>query len=154
MAKFMDKFKYFIGIDDYEDEEEYFEEYEDVELIEGGGANMYDTSSSGGTNKNVNNVVSIHTNDMNMKIVIHEPQSYDEAPKIVDDLKKKKVAVVNFESLDLNLKRQIFDFVSGALYSMEGKIQKVTTDIFIVAPKSVQIDGLKDELKDKGIFTW
>ncbi len=154
MAKFMDKFKYFIGIDDYEDEDEYFEEYEDVELIEGGGANMYDTSSSGGTNKNVNNVVSIHTNDMNMKIVIHEPQSYDEAPKIVDDLKKKKVAVVNFESLDLNLKRQIFDFVSGALYSMEGKIQKVTTDIFIVAPKSVQIDGLKDELKDKGIFTW
>ncbi|HEY4544270.1 MAG TPA: cell division protein SepF [Tissierellaceae bacterium] len=154
MAKFMDKFKYFIGIDDYEDEDEYFEEYEDVELIEGGGANMYETSSNAGTNKNVNNVVSIHTNDMNMKIVIHEPQSYDEAPKIVDDLKKKKVAVVNFESLDLNLKRQIFDFVSGALYSMEGKIQKVTTDIFIVAPKSVQIDGLKDELKDKGIFTW
>lgn len=148
MANFMDKFKYFVGIADEYDDDEY-EEYEEIEMIEdGGNANMYDS------NKNINNVVSIHTNDLNMKIVIHEPQSYDEAPKIVDDLKKKKVAVVNFENLDLNLKRQIFDFVSGALYSMEGKIQKVTTDIFIVAPKAVQIDGLKDELKEKGIFSW
>ena len=37
---------------------------------------------------------------------------------------------------------------------MEGKIQKVSKDIFLLAPKHVEIDGLKDELKTKGIFPW
>ena len=89
-----------------------------------------------------------------MKIVVHEPLNYEEAPEIVENLKSRKVVVINFEQLDINLKRQIFDFVNGALYAMEGKIQKVTKDIFILAPNNVEIDGLKEELKTKGIFPW
>ncbi len=89
-----------------------------------------------------------------MKIIVHEPLSYEEAPAIVEDLKSRKAVVVNFEQLDINLKRQIFDFINGALYAIEGKIQKVTKDIFILAPSNVEIDGLKDELKNSGIFPW
>lgn len=155
MGNFVDKVKDFMGIgleDEYEYENEYgYEEDKEVKYIEGDGGAMHNEVND---IKNNNNIVSLHTNNSIMKIVIHEPKSYEEAPKIVDDLKSNKVVVVNFEDLDLNLKRQIFDFISGALYSIEGKIQKVTTDIFIVAPKTVYIDGLKDELKNKGIFTW
>ena len=89
-----------------------------------------------------------------MKIVVHEPLSYDEAPGIIDDLKMRKTAVVNLEQLDMVVKKQIFDFINGGLYAMEGNIQKVTKDIFIFAPENVEIDGLKDELKNKGIFPW
>jgi cell division inhibitor SepF len=62
--------------------------------------------------------------------------------------------VVNFEQLELNIKRQIFDFINGGIYAVEGKIQKVTKDIFILAPSNIEIDGLKDELKSRGIFPW
>ncbi|HCO19215.1 MAG TPA: cell division protein SepF, partial [Tissierellales bacterium] len=31
---------------------------------------------------------------------------------------------------------------------------KVTKDIFILAPSNIEIDGLKDELKNRGIFPW
>lgn len=142
MSNMINKFKYFIGLDDYdEDEEEFFEE-EDFEV-----------PVSTKTKKVNNKVVNIHTN-ANMKIVVHEPLNYEEAPEIVENLKSRKVIVINFEQLDVNLKRQIFDFVNGALYAMEGKIQKVTKDIFILAPNNVEIDGLKEELKTKGIFPW
>lgn len=142
MSNFMDKVKYFIGIDDLEEDEEIFEEEEAI-----------DFPIATKTKKINNKVVNIHTNS-NMKIVVHEPLSYDEAPAIVDDLKSRKAVVVNFEQLDLVIKRQIFDFINGGLYAMEGKIQKVTKDIFILAPLNIEIDGLKDELKSRGIFPW
>lgn len=142
MSKFMDKFKYFIGIDDYEDEEDVFEEEDDLDL-----------PVTTRTKKINNKVVNIHTNS-SMKIIVHEPLSLDEAPAIIDDLKSRKAVVMNFEQLDNTVKRQIFDFINGGLYAIEGKIQKVTKDIFILAPSNIEIDGLKDELKNRGIFPW
>lgn len=148
MANIKDKLKYFIGIDDYEEEEDY---YEDEEIKE---EELYtDTRPKTKTKKFNNNVVNIH-NNTNMKIIVHEPLSYDEAPKIVDDLKQRKAVVVNFEQLDGEIKRQIFDFINGGLYAIEGSIQKVNKDIFILAPTNIEIDGLKNELKNRGIFPW
>lgn len=144
MSNFMDKIKYFIGVQDSEDIER--EEYDDYE-------EAYDAAVPSKLKKINNKVVNIHTNS-NMKIVVHEPLSYDEAPSIIDDLKSRKTVVVNLEQLDNGIKKQIFDFINGGLYAMEGNIQKVTKDIFIFAPSNVEIDGLKDELKNKGIFSW
>lgn len=141
MSNFVNKFKYFIGVDDYEEEEEEFLE-EDLDI-----------PVTTKTKKLNNKVVNIHTNS-SMKIIVHEPLSYEEAPEIVEDLKSRKVVVINFEQLDAALKRQIFDFINGALYALEGKIQKVTKDIFILATNNVEIDGLQDELKTRAIFPW
>ncbi len=148
MGNVMNKIKYFIGVQDLEEDEEMYEDdYEEDD---------YDTNipSKALKSKKVNNkVLNIHTNS-NMKIIVHEPLSYDEAPGIIDDLKYRKTVIVNLEQLESATKKQIFDFINGGLYAMEGNIQKVTKDIFIFAPDNVEIDGLKDELKNKGIFSW
>lgn len=145
MSGFVEKFKYFIGIDDLDFDEEY-DDYEDYQLEE--------LPINTRTKKVNNNVVNIHSAG-NMKLVVHEPLTYEDAPKIVDDLKIRKTVVVNLEQLEPNLKRQIFDFINGGLYSLEGNIQKVTKDIFILAPNNVEIDGnIRDELKNKGVFNW
>src|SRR5690625_5282572 len=141
MSSFMDKFKYFIGIEDYDDEDEVLEE------------EVLDAPVTTQTKRINNKVLNIHTSN-SMKIVVREPLTYEEAPEIVEELKSRKVVVINFEQLDINLKRQIFDFINGALYAIGGKIQKVTKDIFILAPSNVEIDGLKDELKSRGVFPW
>jgi len=145
MSGFVEKFKYFIGIDDLDFDEEY-DDYEDYQLEE--------LPINTRTKKVNNNVVNIHSAG-NMKLVVHEPLTYEDAPKIVDDLKIRKTVVVNLEQLEPNLKRQIFDFINGGLYSLEGNIQKVTKDIFVLAPNNVEIDGnIRDELKNKGVFNW
>lgn len=141
----VEKFKDFMGMNDDDYEDEIYEDSHYEEALE--------QQEQQKLRKVNNNVVSLHTN-INMKIVVHEPLSYDEAPMIVNDLKMRKTVVVNLEQLDVNTKRQIFDFINGGLYSLEGSIQKVTKDIFVLAPNSVEIDGLKDELKSKGIFSW
>ncbi|SHI03890.1 cell division protein SepF [Sporanaerobacter acetigenes] len=142
MSNFMNKFKYFMGLEDLEDEYEEYEDYDEEEL---------DIPQPVKVN---NKVVSIH-NNMNMKLVVHEPLNYEDAPKIIDDLKMRKTVVVNLEELELECKKQIFDFINGGLYALEGNIHKVTKDIFILAPNNVEIDGqLKEDIKSRGLFTW
>ena len=34
------------------------------------------------------------------------------------------------------------------------RIQKVNKDIFILAPSNIELDGLRDELQNKGMFPW
>ncbi len=146
---FMDKFKNFIGIDgDYEDDDLYEEEYEETSVVEEEPA-----KSTFRSKKPNNNVLNLHSNS-EFKITIHEPFSYEESPAIVDDLRLRKAVVLNFEQLDMDVKRQIFDFVNGALYAIDGKIQKVNKDIFILAPSNIELDGLRDELQNKGMFPW
>ncbi len=139
----LDKFKYFIGLDDLE--EEYEEEYE-----------PQDEKKSKIINKNnkKNKIVNIHTNS-NIKLIIYEPKNLEEATKLVDDLKNRRPIVVNLQNLDGEMKRRVFDFITGALFALEGKIQKVSKGIFILAPNNVEIDSnIKEEFKNKGIFPW
>ncbi|WP_425445999.1 cell division protein SepF [Dethiothermospora halolimnae] len=144
--KLFDKFKYIIGIDDLDDE--YIEEEEEQEEDMEKPLNFHSPS------KLNNKVVNIHTNK-NIKMSIHQPTKYDEAPSVVDDLKVKKPVVINLGELDSDIKRQVFDFINGALYSLEGNIQKVDKDIFILAPENVEIDSkIKQEIKSKGLFSW
>lgn len=142
MPNFMNKFKYFMGLEDLDEEYEEYDDYDEEDL---------DIPQSVKVN---NKVVSIH-NNMNMKLVVHEPLNYEDAPKIIDDLKMRKTVVVNLEELELECKKQIFDFINGGLYALEGNIHKVTKDIFILAPNNVEIDGqLKEDIKSRGLFTW
>lgn len=141
---FLDKVKYFIGIDDvYEDEY-----YEDENIYE-----SYEHPEIEKQRQITDPTRNLHT-DTSMTVIVHEPLSYDEAPLIINDLRKRKTVVVNLEQLQSDVKRQIFDFLNGGIYALDGNIQKVTEDIFVFAPNHVAIDGLKDELKSKGIFSW
>lgn len=143
---FMDKVKYFLGFGDDEYDEEYFEdeEFENEEEEPKKEASIF--------TKKKDNVVPIQQRKSGMIITVQEPLGYDEAPLIIDDLRSGKAVVVNFEQLEASVKRQIFDFINGGIYSIDGSIQKVTRDIFVLAPKNIAIDGLKDELKSRGMF--
>lgn len=142
-AKLMDKVKYFIGLDVFEEEEE-----DVVEEVQQDSDELYSV-----VNKK-NKVVNIHTKSQ-MKVIIYEPSSFDEAPSIVDNLKNRKPVIINLENIDQDLAKKFFDFLNGAIYALDGNIQKVSAGIFILAPNNVDIGGnIKEELKNKGVFPW
>lgn len=146
MADMMEKVKKVFGFgDDYE-----YEEYEE-EYVENTTEVSQPAPKITRSRKN-DEVLNLKATDM--IITVHEPISYEESPNIVDDLRQHKAVVLNFEQLDIDVKREIFDFVSGALYALDGRIQKVNRDIFVLAPKNVEIDGVKEELKNSGMFPW
>lgn len=156
----MEKIKNFFGFgDEFDEGEDIYEEEPkavNIEKEEVVSSSSYQPTERQSTrSKTSKAALNLHTNgNVQMKICIHEPLSYDEAPLIVDDLRLRKAVVLNFEQLDINIKRQIFDFVNGSLYALDGRIQKVNRDIFILAPSNIEIDGLKAELQEKGVFPW
>lgn len=139
----LNKVKYFIGLEDLEDE---YDELEDEESLINNESNI--------NNSKQKKVFNIHTNN-NIKLAIHEPAKYSDIAKVIDDVKNRKPVVLNLLQMDSEEKRKAFDFTSGAIYTLEGNIQKVAKDIFILAPNNVEIDGnLQEELKNKGLFPW
>lgn len=87
------------------------------------------------------NIVSMPTGPSQMKVVLIEPTDYDDVQDICDNLKNKKPIIINFENLDKDTARRMVDFVSGAVYALDGTIQKVSNGIVIAAPPNVDILG-------------
>lgn len=132
--------------DGYEEEMEDDYEYEEEDITE-----QY---SSIGTSKTAK-IVNLHTSSQ-MKVVIVEPKKYEEVTTIADHLKQKRAVIVNLEGLnDAAARNSIFQFMNGAVYVLEGDIQKVSKAIFILAPNNVNIDAnIKKELESKTLFPW
>ena len=76
------------------------------------------------------------------KLLLLEPKTFEECPRLVDALKQKKPVIINLAALQTDIARKIFDFLSGATYALDGNVQKVADNIFIFAPKNVNITGI------------
>ena len=152
MAKFIDNMLNLMKLND--DEDEYDDEYEyEEEVINN---KSYDTDeenfSSVSIKKPSTKVVNIHATTQ-MKVVVINPEKYDDAQEICDHIKSKKPVVINLELMNGETAQRIIDFLSGAAYALDGDIQKVANNIFIIAPQNVDISGnFKEELKTKGII--
>lgn len=140
----MDKMKDFIGITDYDDDDD---EYEDDQAPEAGSRQ----SDRVETYSKKNNVIKVHSNS-DMKVSICEPEKYEDCTKAVDEIKNRKIVVLNIEGMELEDQKQIFEFIKGAVYSLEASIQKVSKGIFVIAPSNVQIDGRLGERFERNFF--
>ncbi len=140
MANLFDKVtNFFAGSDEELENEEYFESEKKEEV---------DYSVKKGKVVNINTTTQL-------KVVVVTPESFDEAKDIAEHLKQKKPVVINLEGVEKDIARRIVDFLSGAVYSLDGNIQKISTGIFLIAPYNVGIMGdFKDELRNKGVFPW
>ena len=79
------------------------------------------------------------------KLVVIEPKSFDECPKLVDSLKGRRPVIINLEKIETETAKKIFDFLSGATYALNGGVQKISSNIFIFAPESVDITSNQEE---------
>ncbi|KDR94010.1 cell division inhibitor SepF [Peptoclostridium litorale DSM 5388] len=144
-GKMVDKMKKLMGFEEeYDMENESFEE--EVEQL-----GIVATRDIPKNNK----IVNIHATTQ-MKVILYEPSNYEEVPAIVDNLKNRKAVIVNLQSIhDAETAKTIFDFLNGAIYALEGTIQKVSSGIFVLAPNNIDIDAnIKRELENKVLFPW
>lgn len=97
-----------------------------------------ETSSNRENKRNSANIVSINTNK-NVKVVVCEPQNFDEVQMLCDHLKNRKQVILNFENTDPDISQKIIDFVSGTVYALDGHSQQLDGNIFLFAPSNVEI---------------
>ncbi|MDD6034984.1 MAG: cell division protein SepF [Lachnospiraceae bacterium] len=76
-----------------------------------------------------------------LEVSIMKPTRFDDSQDICDMLVDERATVVNLEGIDLALAQRIMDFISGAVYSLNGKIHQISNLIFIISPENVDISG-------------
>lgn len=149
--KVLNKVMGIIGLndEDYEEEESELEDGKGFEEEE-----SYDYDSNLIQNKKSSKVVNIHTAN-SIKVSIVKPNDYDEATQICDDLKNRKIVVINVSELEPKIAQRLLDFMGGASYVLNGELQEVEKGVYLLSPSNVEVSkDLKNELSTKGIFNW
>ena len=137
------------------EEEDYYDDDDEMEAEVDEREDDLERNDMSTIRTSTSKVVNLHTSN-SMKVVIVEPKKDEEVTTIADHLKQKKAVIVNLENLnDPGIRKSIFEFMNGAVYVLDGGIQKVSKGIFILAPNNVDIDSsIKKELESKAFFPW
>lgn len=85
-----------------------------------------------------------------MEVSLIKPTSMEDSREICDYLLAGKAVVLNMEGIHMETAQRIIDFTSGATYSMNGNLQKISNYIFIATPETVELSGDFPELLSDG----
>jgi cell division inhibitor SepF len=147
------KLKGLVGISDFDDDDDDALEEAPRSHVERRPVDvrpaLYSSSSSRAERRDVSDpkdkVISMNkalnaiTSQFNL--IVTEPKSFDECPKLVDSLKTRKPIIINLEKAEMDEARKIFDFLSGATYALNGNVQKIANKIFVFVPENVNVSG-------------
>ena len=144
---FVNKVWKILGVEN--DEEYDMDEFDSIDTP------VEDKEFTTNTNNKKNKVVGM-PGVQQVKVIISQPNSFEQSEEICEHLKEKKSIIVNLEYVNKDVARRIIDFISGAVYALDGNIQKISNSIFLVAPYNYEITNeiLKDDIKSKVAVSW
>lgn len=101
------------------------------------------------------NLVNLPSAQKQMKVMVVEPFSFDDAQSVADHLRNRKPVVINLENTEKDVAKRMVDFISGTTYALSGSIQKIGNDIFLCAPNNVDVSySPREESIDKSFLPW
>lgn len=72
-------------------------------------------------------------------IIMVEPKTHKEIQQVVDYLKQGQSVAVNLEGISTADSERILDFLSGAIYGINGSIHRWHGDLFLLTPEGHKI---------------
>ncbi len=75
------------------------------------------------------------------KMILLEPRAFSECVQIADYLKNRNTVVVNLKRVTSSQAKRIIDFLSGCIYSIAGKMEKIGIGIYLCTPNNIDVEG-------------
>ncbi len=126
--------------DDYYDDDEGYYDFEEETPVQQP-VQQQNTSYAQPAPQRQSSGMGIGSGALEMKVV--KPEKYDSttAQKIADHLLNNRTVVLNLEATNKESARRLIDFLSGVAYSIDGYIQRVANNTFVIVPKNVDVSG-------------
>lgn len=138
--KFKDKIIKVFGME-VDNDDDYDEVYDDDEFVDEG--RELEDSRGAFIPPKTKKTISPRHNDFAMdegpEVLVLQPEVFKDAPGICNKIRANKTVVLNLKNTDYENGRKIFDFLSGALFALDGSINKIADNVFILAPKQVAV---------------
>ena len=157
---FWDKMKNFTqpysdeDYDDYEDETEEFEEAPQEpapksnrrpspfsKSVDSAPAAPVSTPASSSTGNSGFSGQVLNMNSGKQEVVLFHARTFDDAAKAANELRKKKAIILNMENVDKALTRRVVDFLSGAVFALDGSVKKVAQSTYLFCPHNMGVVG-------------
>lgn len=88
---------------------------------------------------NTSKILNMHSGLDTPKLYVMKPSGYDEVMNgAVDMLRQGTIIFLNLNGIDKEVGTRIVDFMTGVAAAFEGRIKKVDTCCYAVAPKNVE----------------
>ena len=75
------------------------------------------------------------------EVVLFHAKVFEDAAKAADELRKRKAVILNMENVDKALTRRVVDFLSGAVYALDGRVKKVAQCTYLFCPHNMDVVG-------------
>lgn len=162
MAKFFNKILDYIGLEEEFDEEEAVMDVQQEAQPQRSRSTFYQeeqqpqqvvSRSRKKETKEQGKVLNMYKNNGSNTMIIFRPSSCEDASTMIDSLKCKKPVIANFETIDHDQAQRILDIMSGAMYALCGTVHKVSGQIYVFAPDTIDVSGdAKDSASVSKLF--
>lgn len=79
------------------------------------------------------------------------PESFADAKLVADEFKRDIPVLLNLQGLERDLARRLIDFASGICYAMDGSMEKIASQVFLLIPESVVVsDEDRRRIEERG----
>lgn len=95
------------------------------------------------------NVVSMPRISNIAEVVVVEPKSFDEMPKVIQVLREQKSVVLNLNSMESEEGQRAVDFVAGGTYAIEGYQERIGESIFLFTPNCFKVSNFADDINNE-----
>ena len=91
------------------------------------------------------NSVSTKENNFNDKkeIIPITPKKFEDVEIVIRKLKRKEGVIVDFEEVPPHIAQRMLDFLSGAVFTVNGSIKKLKYRMYILIPDGVKISSVR-----------
>lgn len=87
------------------------------------------------------------------KVHVVAPGRFADAQQIGDRLRTNQPVIVNLQVVDRDLSRRMIDFCSGVTYALNGNMEKVADQVFLLTPSNVEVSAEeKQRLSERGLY--
>jgi cell division inhibitor SepF len=69
------------------------------------------------------------------------PQSFGDAKTLADQFKSGVPVIMNLQGVQRDLARRLIDFASGICYALDGGMEKIAPQVFLLTPSSVEVSA-------------
>ena len=91
----------------------------------------------------------LNMNSGKQEVVLFHAKTFDDAAKAADELCKRKAVILNMENVDKALTRRVVDFLSGAVYALDGRVKKVAQSTYLFCPHNMDVTGDLENIKSE-----
>jgi cell division inhibitor SepF len=82
------------------------------------------------------------------EVVVLEPRSFEEMPRVIQALRERKSVVLNLTIMDPDQAQRAVDFVAGGTFAIDGHQERIGESIFLFTPSCVQVSSNGDMIHE------